>query len=128
MISLFTNIFLGGNLIFRKSREDQDVIATFTPKKGTAIIFPADLFHEGAVVTSGTKYALRTNIMFECVQSFPEENFKENPEYKEMKALFESFDKLSFEGDVSKFTAGLAASLISISFSIFKSATNSVDK
>lgn len=97
---------LGGNLIFRKSRDDLQVVATFKPKKGTAIIFPADLFHEGEMVISGTKYALRTNIMFECVQSFPEENFQDDPQYKEMKALFESFDRLSFEGDVSKFTAG----------------------
>lgn len=93
-------------MIFRKSREDPEVIATFNPKKGTAIIFPADLFHEGDVVVSGTKYVVRTNIMFECVQHFPEEDVKDNPDYKEMKELFESFDKLSFEGDVSKFTSG----------------------
>jgi hypothetical protein len=44
---ILTRIFLGGELIFRKAREDAEVTAKFHPKKGSAIIFPADLFHEG---------------------------------------------------------------------------------
>jgi hypothetical protein len=42
--------------------------------------------------------------MFECVQNFSEKSFENDPEYKEMREIFESFDKLSFEGDVHKFT------------------------
>lgn len=64
------------------------------------------LFILGALVLSGTKYAMRTNIMFENVQNFSEKSFDEDEEYKEMKQIFQSFDKLSFEGDVHKFTSG----------------------
>jgi prolyl 4-hydroxylase len=35
------------------------------PKTGMALIFDHQLFHEGAAVTSGRKYVLRSDIMFE---------------------------------------------------------------
>jgi predicted 2-oxoglutarate/Fe(II)-dependent dioxygenase YbiX len=38
--------------------------AIITPKKGDALIFLHRLRHEGAVLTSGTKYILRTDIMY----------------------------------------------------------------
>jgi prolyl 4-hydroxylase len=37
---------------------------TIQPKQGTALIFLHDLEHEGSPVTEGTKYVLRTDIMF----------------------------------------------------------------
>lgn len=48
--------------------------------------------------------------MFENVQNFSEKNYDEDEDYKEMKQIFESFDKLSFEGDVHKFTTGKTCS------------------
>ncbi len=38
------------------------------PKKGMALVFQHDLEHEGASVTEGIKYVLRTDIMFKLVQ------------------------------------------------------------
>lgn len=35
-----------------------------TPKKGTALVFLHNLEHEGKVLISGTKYVLRTDIMY----------------------------------------------------------------
>ncbi|RKH69144.1 2OG-Fe(II) oxygenase [Corallococcus llansteffanensis] len=35
-----------------------------TPSAGTALLFNHHLFHEGAVVTAGLKYALRTDLMY----------------------------------------------------------------
>lgn len=37
---------------------------TIVPKTGTALIFLHDLEHEGSAVTQGTKYVLRTDIMY----------------------------------------------------------------
>ena len=38
------------------------------PKKGTALIFLHDLKHEGQSITSGTKYVLRSDIMYRINQ------------------------------------------------------------
>ncbi len=35
-----------------------------TPKTGMALLFQHRILHEGAVVTSGTKYVLRTDVMY----------------------------------------------------------------
>ncbi len=55
MIYLNDN-FDGGETTFAK--------LTIQPKQGTALIFYHDLEHEGSSVTNGTKYVLRTDIMF----------------------------------------------------------------
>ncbi len=49
--------FQGGETEFRK-------IATVVPKKGMALVFMHHLRHEGKEVLSGTKYVLRTDIMY----------------------------------------------------------------
>ena len=35
-----------------------------TPERGTALVFEHQLLHEGAAVTSGRKYVLRSDVMF----------------------------------------------------------------
>lgn len=37
-----------------------------TPKAGAALVFPHRLRHQGATVTSGVKYVLRTDVMYRC--------------------------------------------------------------
>jgi predicted 2-oxoglutarate/Fe(II)-dependent dioxygenase YbiX len=48
--------FSGGDTVFA------DV--TVTPQRGMALIFEHDLLHEGAPVTSGRKYVLRSDVMY----------------------------------------------------------------
>lgn len=49
--------FKGGETIFENG-------ISITPSKGTCLVFLHDLEHEGAKVVSGTKYVLRTDIMY----------------------------------------------------------------
>lgn len=49
--------FEGGETVFRSG-------TTIHPKKGSALLFLHGLRHEGALLKSGTKYVLRTDIMY----------------------------------------------------------------
>lgn len=49
--------FKGGETEFRK-------ITTVTPKTGTALVFHHPVRHEGKEISSGTKYVLRTDVMY----------------------------------------------------------------
>jgi len=49
--------FEGGETVFRLGPRIQ-------PKKGSALLFLHGLRHEGATLTKGTKYVLRTDIMY----------------------------------------------------------------
>ncbi len=49
--------FEGGETVFRSG-------TTIRPKKGSALLFLHGLRHEGAVLKNGTKYVLRTDIMY----------------------------------------------------------------
>ena len=44
-----------------------DVVCSVVPRAGTALIFNHDTLHEGQPVTMGTKYIIRTEIMFRRV-------------------------------------------------------------
>ncbi|EDP96714.1 2OG-Fe(II) oxygenase [Kordia algicida OT-1] len=52
--------FDGGETVFRSG-------TTIHPKKGSALLFLHGLRHEGAVLKSGTKYVLRTDIMYKFI-------------------------------------------------------------
>lgn len=41
---------------------DYDTVVT--PRRGLALLFEHAIYHEGRVVTAGTKYALRTDVMY----------------------------------------------------------------
>lgn len=49
--------FEGGTTVFRSG-------TTIQPKKGSALLFLHGLRHEGATLIKGTKYVLRTDIMY----------------------------------------------------------------
>ncbi|WP_299161325.1 2OG-Fe(II) oxygenase [uncultured Tenacibaculum sp.] len=52
--------FEGGETEFRK-------MFTITPQQGTALVFKHRLKHEGKEIMSGTKYVLRTDIMYKRI-------------------------------------------------------------
>lgn len=47
--------------------QDAIPLEIIKPVTGTCIVFPHDLLHEGEVLVSGTKYIIRTEIMFERI-------------------------------------------------------------
>lgn len=51
----------GGNTAFRNGEEIE-------LKKGNALVFYHDLLHEGKAIISGTKYVLRTDVMYKMKQ------------------------------------------------------------
>lgn len=53
--------FTGGATRFHPLQEEA---ITVTPQRGTALIFMHDRAHEGTVVTAGSKYVMRTDIMY----------------------------------------------------------------
>jgi hypothetical protein len=54
-----TRFFVGMEEVFRR-----DPYLSVQPKKGMALIFLHSIWHEGAVVQSGQKYVLRTDVMY----------------------------------------------------------------
>ena len=60
------------NSISNKSQNDSDAIK-ITPKTGRVVLFEHDLYHSGAPLSFGTKYIMRTDILFDEVEN---ENIK----------------------------------------------------
>ncbi|MFT5686205.1 MAG: WD40 repeat protein [Myxococcota bacterium] len=57
--------FSGGDTRFFASRTSQVVTHRITPAPGTLVIFDHDLWHDGAEVTSGVKFILRSDLLYE---------------------------------------------------------------
>jgi len=57
--------FRGGETVFWSG-------TTIRPKKGSALLFLHGLRHEGALLTNGTKYVLRTDIMYKYIPTIEE--------------------------------------------------------
>ncbi len=57
--------FEGGKTLFFNSKEDDTVIASYIPEQGDLIIFDHNLWHSGDIVTSGEKYILRSDILYQ---------------------------------------------------------------
>lgn len=65
-----------------------DTVPTVFPLTGKAFIFRHDVLHEGKIVTKGTKYILRTEVMFQRVDM----SVIKNPyEYEKVKNFFLQF-------------------------------------
>ena len=45
-----------------------DEVTSLVPCCGDALVFSHELLHEGAVITAGRKYAVRTDVMYENVR------------------------------------------------------------
>ena len=58
------NNFVGGHTNFFD--DDGAVTHSVQPRRGTALVFWHPMMHEGATVTKGRKYVLRTDVMYRC--------------------------------------------------------------
>lgn len=90
--------FGGGRTLFFRSREDPEILQSYKPEQGDLIIFDHNIWHSGEEVTSGAKYILRSDILFERVKySLPA-----LPEWKERRPEF-SPGHLGYVWTVKKF-------------------------
>ena len=82
------------------------VLGCISPKRGTAAIFNHDLYHEGNTVLHGSKYVLRTELIFRRVDStnLYRDNFKNSKEYLEIKRLIDESDELEKQGKIKEST------------------------
>ncbi len=56
--------FKGGRTLFFKSKESNEIWATYLPKQGDLIVFDHNVWHEGEVLTEGEKFVLRSDILY----------------------------------------------------------------
>ena len=67
------------------------VVCSVSPRAGTALIFNHDTLHEGQPVTDGTKYIIRTEIMYRRVDTEMLPNpkaYRKNKDYIKTVALY----------------------------------------
>jgi hypothetical protein len=69
--------FEGGETRFYMPTEDGMVARGVVPKRGAVLVFPqgnmCSLIHEGSAVTSGTKYVIRTDVLYRQQEDAPVE-------------------------------------------------------
>ncbi|KAL5486910.1 hypothetical protein EMCRGX_G019450 [Ephydatia muelleri] len=97
--------FEGGATSFLS--EGEKVICSVMPRAGTAVFFNHDTLHEGQPVTQGTKYIIRTEIMFRRVDTEMLPNptsYQENENYLKTVALYKKSWELEQAGDAQGFT------------------------
>ncbi|KAG2383390.1 hypothetical protein C9374_004061 [Naegleria lovaniensis] len=83
------------------------LLYTLKPSLGMCALFNHDLFHEGMVVTKGTKLILRTEIMFKRVDSKTvprDEGFEKSTLYQKIAAMLNESDALEKRGQVGEAT------------------------
>jgi len=59
--------FKGGETTFLSSKSSDEDVAV-VPKAGRVLLFQHDILHEGSTLISGTKYAMRTDVMYKCFE------------------------------------------------------------
>jgi WD40 repeat protein len=68
MVYLNDDVFSGGETLFFAGRSaamlGQDVTLCLRPRKGSLIVFDHALWHAGALVDSGQKYVMRSDLMY----------------------------------------------------------------
>jgi hypothetical protein len=96
----------GGNTNFLSPGTDH-VLFSVSPQQGTALVFNHDTLHEGTQVITGTKYIMRTEIMFHRVDTemLPDPMaYKLNSNYTEALSLYVKSHDLEHAGDTKGFT------------------------
>ncbi|MBT9586642.1 2OG-Fe(II) oxygenase [bacterium] len=61
--------FVGGRTRFYNSRWAPDAELCVTPRAGLGILFDHSLWHDGEAVAGGRKYVLRTDVMYESLET-----------------------------------------------------------
>lgn len=56
--------FKGGRTLFFKTKETDEIWASYIPKKGDLIVFDHNIWHEGEILTQGEKFVLRSDILY----------------------------------------------------------------
>jgi hypothetical protein len=62
----FVKMPQGGILKFLENT-NYEITESYTPKRGSALVFSGDVLHEGEIITKGVKYIIRTEILFEKI-------------------------------------------------------------
>ena len=73
--------FEGGSTLFHSTEhvadDDDTAVVAIVPKSGSVLLFDHSLYHEGQKVLQGTKYAIRTDMMFQKSMPTLEERMDE---------------------------------------------------
>ncbi|MES2140212.1 MAG: 2OG-Fe(II) oxygenase [Bacteroidota bacterium] len=56
--------FKGGRTLFFKTKETDEVWASYIPKQGDLIVFDHNVWHEGEILIQGEKFVLRSDILY----------------------------------------------------------------
>jgi WD40 repeat protein len=56
--------FDGGRTLFFKTKETDEIWASYIPRQGDLIVFDHNVWHEGEVLTQGEKFVLRSDILY----------------------------------------------------------------
>lgn len=56
--------FKGGRTLFFKTKETDEIWASYVPRQGDLIVFDHNVWHEGEVLTQGEKFVLRSDILY----------------------------------------------------------------
>ena len=83
--------------------EEYSLLHTLKPSLGQLALFNQDFYHEGCPVTKGTKYILRTEIMYLRVDSLSiprDVKFEQSEAYQKIGQLFKESERLEKNGDV----------------------------
>lgn len=92
---------------FKKKDLKYNILESFEPKKGSGLIFTNYQIHEGAEVIEGTKYIIKTEIVFKRVNpsSLVLKSFIKTPNYELCMALYDkTVNEMSQKKDCDGFT------------------------
>lgn len=56
--------FEGGRTLFFKTKETNEIWASYTPQQGDLIVFDHNVWHEGEILLEGEKFVLRSDILY----------------------------------------------------------------
>lgn len=110
--------FEGGETCFldSKSIKGHDTAAVITPSTGNVVVFEHDLFHSSAPLNFGTKYILRTDVLFQLNQQGGVESPRGETKSgtNNLTALIDVCQQLSLSDDVNDVLADIGLIDLSI--------------
>jgi WD40 repeat protein len=59
--------FAGGRTLFYRTKDTDEVWASYVPQQGDLIVFDHNIWHEGEELQSGEKFVLRSDIVYERI-------------------------------------------------------------
>lgn len=86
----------------------------FRPRAGSAVLLPHDMLHTATEVLDGSKYVVRSELMFRCVESRPAPSvpaYVNDPQFQRMASLYEQIGDLAAMGDAAATTAAYQEAL-----------------